>query len=362
VEPLRLPIVNGTPVRAPASHFGLREEGPASARGLRDRFGRTHSYLRISVTERCNLRCIYCMPEEGVPLLPKDELLTFEELERLAAMFVRLGVTKLRLTGGEPLVRRDVDALIARFGALKRHGLHRLALTSNALLLERRLRTLRDAGVDAVNLSLDTLRPDRFRRMTLRDGCAETIAAIHAAADVFESVKVNAVVLAGYNDDELVDLATAFAKDRPIEVRFIEYMPFGGKDWGEALKMFPAAQIRARLAEKLSLRDLGNDETAHLYEVDGFRGRIGIISSMTEPFCGTCNRIRLTADGHFRWCLLDEGEIDLRGPMRAGATDAELEQIVEQGLGRKEPGHASAEELVRRQREGHARPMVHIGG
>ena len=365
VDPLRLPIVSRGPVPAGPEHFGLRETGQPSALGLRDRFGRAHSYLRISVVEKCNLRCVYCMPAEGVPLMAKEELLTFEEIERLAALFVGLGVTKIRLTGGEPLVRRDIDELVARVGALKRQGLKRLAITSNALLLQRRIDTLRAAGVDAVNLSLDTLQPERFRKITLRDGCEETIQAIHAAARVFPTVKVNAVVLAGVNDDEIVDLAQAFARDHAIEVRYIEYMPFEGNHWGEELRMFPAAAIRARLAEKLSLEDLGQDETAHLYGVPGFRGRIGIISSMTEPFCGTCNRIRLTADGHFRWCLLDEGEVDLRGPLRAGASDAELQNVIEDGLRRKKPGHLPADELVKRQRAAGpsgARSMVRIGG
>ena len=292
------------------------------------------------------------MPEEGVPLLPKGDLLSFEEIERLAALFVRLGVRKIRLTGGEPLVRRGVDDLVARIGRLKAFGLQRLAMTSNALLLRQHLPALRAGGLDAVNLSLDTLRPDRFREITLRDGCEETIAAIRAAAGAgFDSVKVNAVVMAGVNDDELVDLARAFALAHPIEVRYIEYMPFEGNHWGERLRMFPAEAIRARLEEQLSLETVGLEETARIYrarEKDGraFRGRIGIISSMTEPFCATCNRIRLTADGHFRWCLLDEGEIDLREPLRAGASDAELTQLIEDGLRAKKPGHAPAEELV----------------
>ena len=348
---------------------GLQVKGDARAQGLFDRFGRSHSYLRISVIEKCNLRCRYCMPEEGVPLLPKGDLLSFEEIERLAALFVRLGVRKIRVTGGEPLVRRDIDDLVARLGKLKAAGLKRLAMTSNALLLREHLAALRAGGLDAVNLSLDTLRPDRFRAITLRDGCAETVAAIHAAVDAgFEAVKVNAVVMAGVNDDEIADLARTFARDLPIEVRYIEYMPFGGNHWGERLKMFPAAAIRARLEEQVVLTARGLAETAEIYDArdratgEPYRGRIGIISSMTEPFCGSCNRTRLTADGNFRWCLLDEGELDLRTPLRAGATDAELETIIEQGLQRKKPGHAPAAELVELQKAGHARAMIRIGG
>jgi cyclic pyranopterin phosphate synthase len=370
VDALRLAVVSSAPRALDAASLGLTARADARAEGLFDRFGRSHTYLRISVIEKCNLRCRYCMPEEGVPLLPKDDLLSFEEIERLAALFVRLGVRKIRLTGGEPLVRRGIDDLVARIGRLKAHGLERLAMTSNALLLQKHLSALRASGLDAVNLSLDTLRPDRFREITLRDGCEETIEAIRAAAAAgFEAVKVNAVVMAGVNDDELVDLARAFALNDPIEMRYIEYMPFEGNHWGERLRMFPAEAIRARLEDQLELQEIGLAETARVYRVRerngrAFRGRIGIISSMTEPFCATCNRTRLTADGHFRWCLLDEGEIDLRGPMRAGASEDDLARLIEDGLRAKKPGHAPAEELVAlHQGASHfGRSMIRIGG
>ena len=369
MDALRLPVVSEGPRVLEPGSVGLAEQGDARAQGLFDRYGRSHTYLRISVIEKCNLRCRYCMPEEGVPLLPKNDLLSFEEIERLAALFVKLGVRKIRVTGGEPLVRRGIDELVGRLGKLKAAGLQRLAMTSNALLLRQHLRPLREAGLDAVNLSLDTLRPERFKAITLRDGCEETIAAIHEAAEAgFDAVKINAVAMAGVNDDEIVDLARTFAKDLPIEVRYIEYMPFEGNHWGERLRMFPAAAIRARLEEHLELKPLGLAETAEIYEVreratgEAFRGRVGIISSMTEPFCGSCNRTRLTADGHFRWCLLDEGEIDLRTPLRAGASDDEMAKLIEQGLQRKKPGHAPAAELVEAQKSGHARAMIRIGG
>jgi cyclic pyranopterin phosphate synthase len=367
VDAHRLPVVGAKGPRAlTAADLGLPAAGKARAQGLFDRYGRSHGYLRISVIEKCNLRCRYCMPAEGVPPLAKGDLLTFEEIERLAALFVGLGVRKIRLTGGEPLVRRDVDQLVHRLGALKQHGLERLAMTSNALLLREHIPSLLAAGMDALNLSLDTLRPDRFRAITLREGCEETIAAIHAATDAgFDKVKVNAVVMAGVNDDELLDLARAFARDRLIEVRYIEYMPFEGNHWGRDLRMVPAAEIRARLERELTLQPLGLDETARVYAVrEGgkeWAGRLGIISSMSEPFCGTCNRTRLTADGHFRWCLLDEGEVDLRGPLRAGATDSDLAGIIEEGLSRKKPGHAPAEELLAAQSHG-GRSMIRIGG
>ena len=365
-----LPVISAAPRALGAESLGLSLRGDARAQGLFDRYGRSHTYLRISVIEKCNLRCRYCMPEEGVPLLPKGDLLSFEEIERLGALFVRLGVRKIRVTGGEPLVRRGIEDLVARLGRLKAVGLQRLAMTSNALLLRQHLDSFRASGLDAVNLSLDTLRPDRFREITLRDGCEETIDAIRAAASAgFDAVKVNAVVMAGVNDDEIADLALAFALHDPIEVRYIEYMPFEGNHWGERLRMFPAEAIRARLEERLVLEPLGFEETARIYRArtksgEPLRGRIGIISSMTEPFCATCNRTRLTADGHFRWCLLDEGEIDLRAPMRTGATDDDLAQLIENGLRAKKPGHAPADELVAAQRAaGHsARSMIRIGG
>ena len=383
---LTLPIVGplggAVPMDADAAAAaGLVVRGPARADGLLDTFGRVHSYLRISVTERCNLRCRYCMPEEGVQLYPRDHLLSFEEIERLAALFVRLGVRKIRVTGGEPLVRKDIARLIARLGELKRPSdpsaprLEKLMMTSNALLLRQHITAFLAAGMDAVNLSLDTLRPERFRRITGRDGCEETIAAIRAAAaSGFSKVKVNAVVMKGINDDELVDLARAFAREQDVEVRYIEYMPFEGNGWGGELQLFPAAGIRAALEKELTLTPLGLDDggagTAMMYaaaEKSGmpFRGRIGIISSMTEPFCGTCSRIRLTADGNFRWCLLDEGEVDLRGPLREGASDAELAAVIETGLSHKRAGHAAARDLVDAQRAAgplHARSMIRIGG
>ena len=368
---IRLPLISTAPRALEARALGLPPQGEARAQGLFDAYGRAHTYMRISVTEKCNLRCRYCRPEEGVPLLAKDELLSFEEIERLASLFVRLGVRKIRVTGGEPLVRRGIDDLVGRFGRLKEHGLQWLGMTTNALLLREHLPALKAARLDSVNISLDTLRPDRFRAITLRDGCEETVAAIRAAVEAgLTKVKVNAVVMAGVNDDELVDLAREFARDQPIDVRYIEYMPFEGNHWGEELRMFPAAKIRARLEEQLELRSLGLGETAVMYEAqekDGraFRGRIGIISSMTEPFCGSCNRTRLTADGHFRWCLLDEGELDLRAPLRAGATDQDLTAIIEEGLNRKKPGHEPAGELIAAQKTAGpagARSMIRIGG
>jgi len=362
-----LPVVRPS-MEAHGWRSSLRLRGPARAQGLLDRFGRAHDYLRISVTERCNLRCGYCMPPEGVELLPRGALLTFEEIERLAGLFVRLGVRKIRVTGGEPLVRRGIEELMARLGALK-PGLERLLLTSNGLLLEALLPRLIAAGLDGVNISLDTLRPERFRGITLHDGCEQTVAAIRAAAGALPSVKVNAVVMRGLNEDEIAPLARAFARTLPIDMRYIEYMPFEGNGWDDS-RLFPAAAIRAALERELTLEPLGaGDGVAQLYGASErgqrWAGRVGIITSMSEPFCDTCSRLRLTADGHLRWCLLDEGEIDLRGPLREGAEDRDLEKLIEEALSRKHPAHGTAAEMVAVQKakgpEG-ARSMIRIGG
>jgi cyclic pyranopterin phosphate synthase len=382
VDPLRLnlPIVRPAPsAEAHGWRSGLRVVGPARAQGLFDRFGRAHTYLRISVTERCNLRCQYCMPEEGVQLLPRDHLLSYEEIERLSALFVRLGVRKIRLTGGEPLVRRDFDKLVERLGLLKnapegQPRLERLLLTTNGILLEEKLPSLKAAGIDGVNLSLDTLRPERFRELTKREGGEQVASAVRAAARAgLRSVKMNAVIMRGVNDDEVVDLARAFARELPIDVRYIEYMPFEGNGWDDH-RLFPAADLRAALERELTLTPIGMDDggagVARIYAAtdrDGtpFRGRVGIISSMSEPFCDTCSRLRLTADGHLRWCLFDEREVDLRGPMRANATDADLIGLIESALGYKHPAHGTASELVWSQHAAgpeHARSMIRIGG
>ncbi len=355
-----------------AQALGLVARQPARAQGLLDRFGRAHRTLRISVTERCNLRCRYCMPEEGVPLHAREELLSFEEIERLATLFVSLGVRRIRLTGGEPLVRKELPALARRLGALKSRGLAELLLTTNGLLLEPLLPELRAAGLDGVNLSLDTLSPETFARITRRAGLDETLAALRAAAATPGlKVKVNAVAMRGVNDGEITALAAFIAGELGVELRYIEYMPFDGNHWSEDT-LYPAHQIRAALHARFALEARGLDHggagTAQLYALRDretlapLRGRVGIISSMSEPFCGTCSRLRLTADGQLRWCLLDEGELDLRGPLRAGASDADLTAVIEEALNRKAAGHAPASSLLAQQATGSARSMIRIGG
>ena len=325
---------------------------------LTDTFGRRHTYLRISLTERCNLRCQYCMPAEGVDLKPRDELLTFEEIDRLAGLFVAAGVDKIRLTGGEPLVRKDVEQLIERLGALP--GLRTLALTTNGLLLPKKLARLQAAGVNLLNISLDTLRPDRFTFITRRPGFDLVMQAIdQAVAAGYDPVKVNCVVMRGFNDDELADFV-ALTEAKPIEVRFIEYMPFDGNGWQDQRMMAYTEmieRIEARFPSLVRLQD-GPNETSKTYQVPGFRGRVGFITSMSTPFCDGCNRLRITADGNLKVCLFGKAEVSLRDAVRGGATDDALRTIIQAAVLRKKAAHAGMYEIARSEN----RPMILIGG
>ena len=325
---------------------------------LTDTFGRHHTYLRISLTERCNLRCQYCMPAEGVDLKPREEILTFEEVERLARLFVAEGVDKIRLTGGEPLVRKDVEDLVERLGALD--GLRTLAITTNGLLLPKKLPRLHAAGVNLLNISLDTLRPDRFVFITRRKGFEIVMEAIEQAlAYGYDPVKVNCVVMRGFNDDELGDFV-AMTEHRPIEVRFIEYMPFDGNRWTDSRMMSyreMIAEIETRFPALTRLQD-GPNDTSKTYQVPGFRGRVGFITSMSEQFCGTCNRLRLTADGNLKVCLFGAAEVSLRDAIRHGASDAELRTVIAAAVQRKKAAHAGMYEIAQTEN----RPMILIGG
>jgi cyclic pyranopterin phosphate synthase len=335
-------------------------EAPLSATmaPLDDSFGRRHTYLRISLTERCNLRCTYCMPAEGVELKPRTHLLTYEEILRLARLFAGLGVNKIRLTGGEPLIRKDVDALVAELGRIP--GIRTLAITTNGLLLDRHLPLLAAGGLNLINISLDTLREDRFRTITRRPGLDQVLGAIDLAlaADI-GPVKVNCVVMKGVNEDELVDFVS-FTRDRAVDVRFIEYMPFGGNGWNDG-DFLPYADMLAIIRQAFpdfTPVDLDARETAKLWEVPGFAGRVGFITSMSRNFCGGCNRLRLTADGSLKVCLFGTAELNLRDLMRDGATDPALTEAIRDALSRKKARHAGMHELAR----GDNRPMILIGG
>lgn len=270
------------------------------AHPLQDNFNRTHTYLRISLTELCNLRCTYCMPAEGVKLTDRQKLLTTDEIITLARIFVQEGVTKIRLTGGEPTVRKDLLDIVAQ---LKQIGgsLEQVGITTNGLVLTRKLVPLQRAGLDAVNISLDTLRADRFEKLTRRKGWERVIAGIDLAIQLGYRPKVNCVLMRGQNDDE-IESFVEFTRDRNVDIRFIEYMPFSGNKW-DMQKMVPFKEIletiRSKHPDFEPLENQPND-TSKAFQVPGYLGRLGFITSMSEHFCGTCNRIRLTADGNLK--------------------------------------------------------------
>ena len=307
---------------------------------LIDTQGRVVRDLRISVTDRCNLRCVYCMPAEGMPWLPKSDLLSYEELTRFARVCLTLGVNGIRLTGGEPTVRADLPVLVRMLNGLAPDL--DLSLTTNGLKLVAMADELRDAGLKRVNVSLDTLDPGRFHQIARRDRFHEVIAGLEAARRVgFSPIKVNAVLMKDFNEDEVVPLAR-WARDHGYQLRFIEWMPLDfGHTW-ERWKLVPAERIVEQLNAAFPLapaRVTDPSAPATLYHyVDG-RGSVGVIASVTRPFCGHCDRIRLTADGQIRTCLFSLKEYDFRRAMRAGAGDEELAEMLRAAVWRKEPGH-----------------------
>ncbi|KAF2271596.1 molybdenum cofactor biosynthesis prote [Westerdykella ornata] len=290
---------------------------------LTDSFNRQHDYLRISVTERCNLRCLYCMPEaEGVQLSPPSHLLTSPEIFYLSSLFVSQGVTKIRLTGGEPTVRRDIVPLMQSIGSLRSRGLRELAITTNGISLNRKLDSLVEAGLTGVNLSLDTLDPFQFQIMTRRNGfdavmkCIDRILELNRhGANV--KLKINCVVMRGLNERDIIPFVE-MGREKDIEVRFIEYMPFGGNKWSEG-KMIGYQEMLDIIRTKYpGLRRLPGhkNDTSKTFEVPGFVGKVGFITSMTNDFCGTCNRLRITSDGNLKVCLHGNAEVSLRDLLR----------------------------------------------
>ncbi|KRK01642.1 molybdenum cofactor biosynthesis protein 1 isoform X1 [Drosophila yakuba] len=309
---------------------------------LTDSFGRHHTYLRISLTERCNLRCDYCMPAEGVPLQPKNNLLTTGEILRLARIFVEQGVRKIRLTGGEPTVRRDIVEIVAQMKALPE--LEQVGITTNGLVLTRLLLPLQRAGLDNLNISLDTLKRDRFEKITRRKGWERVIAGIDLAVQLGYRPKVNCVLMRDFNEDEICDFVE-FTKERPVDVRFIEYMPFSGNKWHtERLISYKDTlqTIRQRWPDFQALPN-GPNDTSKAYAVPGFKGQVGFITSMTEHFCGTCNRLRLTADGNIKVCLFGNKEFSLRDAMRnENVSEEQLVDLIGAAVQRKKKQHADA--------------------
>ena len=306
---------------------------------LVDGFGRVVTDLRVSVIDRCNFRCTYCMPAEGLPWLPSDQVLSAEEIERLIRLLVSLGVREVKLTGGEPTVRPDLPDIVRRARGID-PSLD-LSITTNGYLLDRLAAPLRDAGLDRVTVSCDSLLRHRFAEMTRRDALDAVLAGMRAAeAAGMTPIKVNCVVIGGTNDDEVVDFAR-WGRETGYEVRFIEYMPLDAERAWERGKVVPAARILEAIDRAFPLVPDGHaNEPATTYRfADGAPGRIGVIPSVSEPFCDTCNRLRLTAEGMFRNCLFALDETDLREPLRAGATDGELELLIRRGLWSKWSGH-----------------------
>ncbi|NXG22340.1 MOCS1 protein, partial [Grallaria varia] len=338
--------------------FLLEHAAPFSA-FLTDSFGRQHNYLRISLTEKCNLRCQYCMPEEGVKLTPKSELLTAQEIITLARLFVKEGVEKIRLTGGEPLIRPDVVDIVGQLYKLE--GLKTIAVTTNGINLTRLLPRLKEAGLNAINISLDTLVPAKFEFIVRRKGFHKVMEGIHKATELgYRPVKVNCVVMRGLNEDELLDFVD-FTKDLPLDVRFIEYMPFDGNKWNfrkmvSYKEMLDTIKQRWPELEKLPCE---TSSTAKVdYKVPHFQGQISFITSMSEHFCGSCNRLRITADGNLKVCLFGNSEVSLRDHLRSGASEEELVQIIGAAVGRKKKQHAGMFNISQMKN----RPMILIGG
>ncbi len=325
---------------------------------LHDAYGRHLHYLRVSLTDACNLRCVYCMPE-NIVFRPAASLLQDEEILTLVRVAASLGVDKIRLTGGEPTVRRGIVELVAAIKAIP--GIKTVAMTTNGIKLAELARPLAQAGLDAVNISIDSLDPEKFRRITRRGDLADVwrgIAAVEEAG--LTPIKLNSVVTRGFNDEDVVDLAR-LTLDHPWEVRFIELMPFGGTADFQQRQVVPSAETRARIEAVLgpltSVPGHNGHDPARPYRLPGARGIVGFISSVTEPFCEGCTRLRLTADGKLRLCLLRDAEVDLLTPLRAGADFAALRQLFADAAYRKPWGHRLEQHEI-----AHSREMSQIGG
>jgi cyclic pyranopterin phosphate synthase len=307
---------------------------------LIDGHGRAIGDVRISVTDRCNVRCQYCMPAEGLPWLDRSALLSYEEIERLVRILSAMGVHDVRLTGGEPLVRRELWRLVERLSGLE--DVHDLSLTTNGYLLERQVGDLVRAGLRRVNVSLDALAADRFFQLTRRDSLGRVLEGLAAAErhPELRPIKVNVVAIKGFTEDEVLGFAE-FARRNPYEVRFIEFMPLDGDRAWDRSKVLPNAEVRAIIETRHRLEPLGRERsgTSRRWRFADGVGSIGFISPVSEPFCGDCNRIRMTAEGQMRTCLFSMGETDLRTPLREGATDAEIERIVRDAVWHKELKH-----------------------
>ena len=344
---------------------GIQNKKQGTGNNLYDMLGRQITYLRVSVTDRCNLRCLYCMPPKGVRFKPREEILTYEEIARIVRVSATLGVRKVRLTGGEPLVRSDVVELVDSLAGTP--GIEEVTLTTNGMLLERYAKSLARAGLRRVNVSLDTLRPDRFHSVTRGGDLGQVWAGIRAAEEAnLRPIKLNVVVVRGLNEDELCDLAR-LTLDHDWHIRYIELMPFREEtEWDADMpsaghRYVPLAEMLERLKPLGELLPVENEVKgagpARYFRIPGAQGTLGFISPIGLHFCDDCNRLRLTADGHIRPCLLGDEELDVRAALRAGAGDQELLALLQEATHIKPPSHLLAEHVVP-----HERPMSAIGG
>jgi cyclic pyranopterin phosphate synthase len=326
---------------------------------LYDGHGRRIADLRVSVTDRCNFRCQYCMPAEGLPWLERSEVLSFEEIERVVGLMVSMGVTDVRLTGGEPLVRRDFPHLVGMLSGIE--GLEDLSLTTNGYLLSRDAHALVEAGIRRVNVSIDSLERDRFFQMTRRDSLPRVLEGLEALAayEQVHPIKVNSVAIRGFTEDEALRFAD-FARQTAFQVRFIEFMPLDGDHNWKPESVLTGDELKQMIEKVYPLVELEREPsaTARVFAFADGAGEIGFINPVSEPFCADCNRVRLTAEGKLRTCLFSMHETDLREPLRSNASDSELERIIRDAVWRKELKHHVGEEGFRQP----ARTMSAIGG
>ncbi|GAB1601655.1 molybdenum cofactor biosynthesis protein 1-like [Argonauta hians] len=327
---------------------------------LTDNHGRQHTYLRISLTERCNLRCQYCMPESGVELSPSQHLLTTDELVHITSLFVNQGIKKVRLTGGEPLIRKDLVKIVEELNVLKQCGLEYITMTTNAVVLHRHMEKLKSAGLDSVNISLDSLVPQKFAFITRRNCLDKVMKNIDDALEAgFSPLKINCVVMKGFNDDEVCDFVQLTEKMN-LDVRFIEYMPFQDNKWN-LKKMVPYKDMLEMVKRKwptITKIDDKPNNTSKAFKIPGFKGQIGFITSMSNHFCGSCNRLRITANGNLKVCLFGNEEISLKDMVRNNFSDEEILKHIEVAVKGKHKQHAGVHNIKNMKN----RPMVLIGG
>jgi len=331
--------------------------------GMIDKYNRDINYLRISITDRCNLRCQYCVPKEGLSLIGHDDILRYEEILRVVMIAVKMGIKKVRITGGEPLVRRGVIDFIATLNLIE--GIEDISLTTNGILLEDAAERLFTAGVRRINISLDSLDPDKYSRITRGGDVQAVLRGIEKVYEVgFSPIKINIVAINGFNEDEVLKFAE-LTLDRPYQIRFIELMPLGFAGMENLGKFLSNDLIRQKISSQYELeavegRRKKSDGPADMYQIKGGQGKIGFISPVSHQFCSVCNRLRLTADGHLRACLLLDDEIDLRGPLRSGCSNADLEELLRSAISNKPVRHElSCEE---RHMKKCLKEMTSIGG